>query len=66
MCNKRFLLYYTAWFSLRGRKGPIRTCVKVMLFPCRCYTFAEMPWYQRRVARMLFAAPPSSTYEEVA
>nr|KAF6405599.1 regulator of microtubule dynamics 1 [Rousettus aegyptiacus] len=30
----------------------------------RCYTFAEMPWYQRRVARMLFAAPPSSTYEE--
>ncbi|XP_006924121.1 regulator of microtubule dynamics protein 1 isoform X2 [Pteropus alecto] len=29
-----------------------------------CYTFAEMPWYQRRIARMLFAAPPSSTYEE--
>ncbi|KAK1332191.1 hypothetical protein QTO34_007877 [Cnephaeus nilssonii] len=30
-----------------------------------CYTFAEMPWYQRRIANMLFAAPPSSTYEEV-
>ncbi|XP_058384962.1 regulator of microtubule dynamics protein 1 isoform X4 [Diceros bicornis minor] len=29
-----------------------------------CYTFAEMPWYQRRIARMLFATPPSSTYEE--
>ncbi|XP_015421137.1 PREDICTED: regulator of microtubule dynamics protein 1 isoform X2 [Myotis davidii] len=29
-----------------------------------CYTFAEMPWYQRRIANMLFAAPPSSTYEE--
>uniref|UniRef100_A0A4X1UF51 Regulator of microtubule dynamics protein 1 n=1 Tax=Sus scrofa TaxID=9823 RepID=A0A4X1UF51_PIG len=29
-----------------------------------CYTFAEMPWYQRRIAKMLFAAPPSSTYEE--
>ncbi|XP_054564682.1 regulator of microtubule dynamics protein 1 isoform X2 [Eptesicus fuscus] len=29
-----------------------------------CYTFAEMPWYQRRIASMLFAAPPSSTYEE--
>ncbi|XP_059767776.1 regulator of microtubule dynamics protein 1-like [Balaenoptera ricei] len=28
-----------------------------------CYTFAEMPWYQRRIAKMLFAAP-SSTYEE--
>lgn len=24
-----------------------------------------MPWYQRRIANMLFAAPPSSTYEEV-
>ncbi|XP_002759091.1 regulator of microtubule dynamics protein 1 isoform X1 [Callithrix jacchus] len=29
-----------------------------------CYTFAEMPWYQRRIAEMLFASPPSSTYEE--
>lgn len=35
------------------------------LFPCRCYTFAEMPWYQRRIAEMLLATPPSSTYEEV-
>ncbi|TKC39450.1 hypothetical protein EI555_018678, partial [Monodon monoceros] len=29
-----------------------------------CYTFAEMPWYQRRIAKMLFETPPSSTYEE--
>ncbi|XP_006160807.1 regulator of microtubule dynamics protein 1 isoform X1 [Tupaia chinensis] len=29
-----------------------------------CYTFAEMPWYQRRIAKLLFATPPSSTYEE--
>ncbi|XP_049710404.1 regulator of microtubule dynamics protein 1 isoform X2 [Elephas maximus indicus] len=29
-----------------------------------CYTFAEMPWYQRKIAKMLFATPPSSTYEE--
>ncbi|XP_023504128.2 regulator of microtubule dynamics protein 1 isoform X2 [Equus caballus] len=29
-----------------------------------CYTFAEMPWCQRRMAKVLFAAPPSSTYEE--
>ncbi|KAL1775954.1 regulator of microtubule dynamics protein 1 [Sigmodon hispidus] len=29
-----------------------------------CYTFAEMPWYQRRIAKALFANPPSSTYEE--
>ncbi|XP_004697785.1 regulator of microtubule dynamics protein 1 [Echinops telfairi] len=29
-----------------------------------CFTFAEMPWYQRNIAKMLFATPPSSTYEE--
>ncbi|XP_017652725.1 regulator of microtubule dynamics protein 1 isoform X2 [Nannospalax galili] len=29
-----------------------------------CYTFAEMPWYQRRIAKLLFANPPSSTYQE--
>ncbi|XP_049638103.1 regulator of microtubule dynamics protein 1 [Suncus etruscus] len=29
-----------------------------------CYTFAEMPWYQRRIAKMLFGTPPTSTYEE--
>ncbi|XP_032642230.1 regulator of microtubule dynamics protein 1 isoform X1 [Chelonoidis abingdonii] len=29
-----------------------------------CYSFAEMPWYQSKIAAMLFAAPPSSTYEE--
>ncbi|XP_041513113.1 regulator of microtubule dynamics protein 1 isoform X2 [Microtus oregoni] len=29
-----------------------------------CYTFAEMPWYQRRIAKVLFANPPTSTYEE--
>ncbi|KAK2110398.1 Regulator of microtubule dynamics protein 1 [Saguinus oedipus] len=28
-----------------------------------CYTFAEMSWYQR-IAIMLFASLPSSTYEE--
>ena len=37
----------------------------VIFFPYRCYTFAEMPWYQRRIAKVLFATPPSSTYEEV-
>lgn len=36
-----------------------------IIFFCRCYTFAEMPWYQRRIAKVLFANPPSSTYEEV-
>ncbi|XP_066480275.1 regulator of microtubule dynamics protein 1 isoform X2 [Tiliqua scincoides] len=29
-----------------------------------CYTFAEMPWYQRKIAAVIFATPPSSTYEE--
>ncbi|MGH0130633.1 UNVERIFIED_CONTAM: hypothetical protein FKN15_055291 [Acipenser sinensis] len=30
----------------------------------RCFAFAELPWYQRKIAAMLFASPPSSTYEE--
>ncbi|OXB69377.1 hypothetical protein ASZ78_004867 [Callipepla squamata] len=29
-----------------------------------CYSFAELPWYQRKIAAVLFAAPPTSTYEE--
>ncbi|GIY61706.1 regulator of microtubule dynamics protein 1 [Caerostris darwini] len=29
-----------------------------------CFTFAEMPWYQRKVASAIFASPPTSTYEE--
>ncbi|XP_054841710.1 regulator of microtubule dynamics protein 1 isoform X2 [Eublepharis macularius] len=29
-----------------------------------CYTFAEMPWYQSKIAAVLFSTPPSSTYDE--
>ncbi|XP_077208105.1 regulator of microtubule dynamics protein 1 [Paroedura picta] len=29
-----------------------------------CYVFAEMPWYQSKIAAVLFATPPSSTYDE--
>ncbi|XP_075994299.1 regulator of microtubule dynamics protein 1 [Genypterus blacodes] len=29
-----------------------------------CFSFAELPWYQRKVAAVIFASPPSSTYEE--
>lgn len=31
----------------------------------RCFSFAELPWYQRKVAAVLFASPPTSTFEEV-
>lgn len=31
----------------------------------RCFAFAELPWYQRKVAAVLFASPPNATYEEV-
>nr|XP_010950448.1 PREDICTED: regulator of microtubule dynamics protein 1 [Camelus bactrianus] len=41
-----------------------KDATSVHLMGIWCYTFAEMPWYQRRIAKMLFAAPPSSTYEE--
>ncbi|NXS09117.1 RMD1 protein, partial [Neodrepanis coruscans] len=30
-----------------------------------CYSFAEMPWYQRKIASTLFATPPTSTFQEV-
>ncbi|XP_072900419.1 regulator of microtubule dynamics protein 1 isoform X2 [Hemitrygon akajei] len=29
-----------------------------------CFTFAEMPWIQQKIAAAFFATPPSSTYEE--
>ncbi|KAL1006719.1 hypothetical protein UPYG_G00075870 [Umbra pygmaea] len=29
-----------------------------------CFAFAELPWYQRKVAAMIFASPPNATYEE--
>lgn len=31
----------------------------------RCFAFAELPWYQRKVAALIFSSPPTSTYEEV-
>lgn len=51
-------------FGSVGKKMQFQ-CIMLSIFPCRCYTFAEMPWYQRRIAKVLFANPPSSTYEEV-
>ncbi|MBN3302458.1 RMD1 protein, partial [Amia calva] len=29
-----------------------------------CFAFTELPWYQHKIAAMLFASPPTSTYEE--
>uniref|UniRef100_UPI00398E51A2 regulator of microtubule dynamics protein 1 isoform X3 n=1 Tax=Pristiophorus japonicus TaxID=55135 RepID=UPI00398E51A2 len=29
-----------------------------------CFTFAEMPWVQQKIAAMFFTTPPISTYEE--
>lgn len=31
----------------------------------RCFSFAELPWYQQKVAAIIFSSPPTSTYEEV-
>ena len=33
-------------------------------FGCRCFSVAEVPWYQQKVASAIFATPPTSTYEE--
>lgn len=29
-----------------------------------CFAFAELPWYQRKVAAVIFSTPPTATYEE--
>lgn len=29
-----------------------------------CFTFADLPWYERRVATIVFSRPPDSTYQE--
>ncbi|KAK5618722.1 Regulator of microtubule dynamics protein 1 [Crenichthys baileyi] len=29
-----------------------------------CFAFAELPWYQRKVAAVIFSNPPTSTFEE--
>ncbi|XP_078587514.1 regulator of microtubule dynamics protein 1-like [Branchiostoma floridae x Branchiostoma japonicum] len=29
-----------------------------------CFTMAEMPWYQAKIASVIFATPPTSTYDE--
>ncbi|KAL3859144.1 hypothetical protein ACJMK2_009376 [Sinanodonta woodiana] len=29
-----------------------------------CFVFADMPWYQKKIASALFATPPTATYEE--
>ena len=32
---------------------------------CRCYSVASVPWYQKKIASVVFATPPYSTYAEV-
>ncbi|XP_061569650.1 regulator of microtubule dynamics protein 1 [Cololabis saira] len=29
-----------------------------------CFAFADLPWYQRKVAAVIFSTPPTSTFEE--
>ena len=31
----------------------------------RCFVFADLPWYQQKAASVIFATPPTSTYQEV-
>lgn len=32
--------------------------------PDRFFSFANVPWYQRKIASVIFATPPSGTFEE--
>lgn len=45
-------------------KGKTRLTLICLLFH-RCFAFAELPWYQRKMAAVIFATPPTATYEEV-
>ena len=39
--------------------------VKCEVSTHRCYSMADLAWYKRQLASILFATPPTSTYEEV-
>jgi tetratricopeptide (TPR) repeat protein len=41
-----------------------RDATSVHLLGYWCFVFADMPWYQKKVASVVFATPPSSTYQE--
>ena len=49
--------------NLEKKNGKNVNCGLFVIF--RCFLFADMPWYQRKIASALFATPPTSTYEEV-
>ncbi|KAG8231757.1 hypothetical protein J437_LFUL012037 [Ladona fulva] len=34
------------------------------LLGCWCFEVAALPWYQRKIANTIFAAPPNSSFEE--
>lgn len=31
---------------------------------CWCYEITNLPWYQRKIASVIFQEPPTSTFEE--
>ena len=39
--------------------------VVVFVLNFRCFVFADMPWYQQKIASVVFATPPTSSYKEV-
>lgn len=55
------------WLYLVGdKKSSSLGLIQVSFFAdIRCFTFADMPWYTKKIAGALFATPPSSTYDEV-
>ena len=36
-----------------------------LCFHFRCFSFADLAWYERKIAAVVFGSPPESTYEEV-
>ncbi|XP_010810504.1 regulator of microtubule dynamics protein 1 isoform X2 [Bos indicus] len=76
--EKKFLVYEALEYAKRALEKNESSCAahkkaielnpkdatSIHLMGIWCYTVAEMPWYQRRIAKVLFATPPGSTYEE--
>ncbi|XP_038665054.1 regulator of microtubule dynamics protein 1 isoform X4 [Scyliorhinus canicula] len=55
-------------FSFAAHKKAIelnpKDATSIHLMGLWCFTFAELPWVQQKIAAMFFATPPRSTYEE--
>ncbi|XP_025088175.1 regulator of microtubule dynamics protein 1-like [Pomacea canaliculata] len=56
--------YKTKEHFLRAAELNQKDATTLYLLGIWCFTFADLPWYQRKIASAIFTTPPSSTYDE--